>query len=504
MRAQTAELEEFAADVRGRFSTVFLLGMGGSSLGPEVTRSVFGARPGSPSLTVLDTTDPDEIRDAESAADLGRTFFLVSSKSGGTIESASLAEYFYEKLSRIAGSRAGASFAAITDAGTTLEQLARSRRFARVFCNPADIGGRYSALSYFGLVPMALQGGDVGALLERAAAMMERCSESVSEGENPGLVLGAILATLARRGRDKTTLVLAPQIHALGAWLEQLLAESTGKEGSGIVPVDGEQLADPDRYGSDRLFVSLTLAGVGHPEPQLGALERAGHPVVRLALADRLDLGAELFRWEMATCVAGALLGIDPFDQPNVQESKDNTRRVILRYVETGHMDEGEPALVDGDVRLFLAGPTASSPASLAAALRAHLALAAPGDYAALLAYLERSTAVDVALGRIRSGVRDRRRLATTCGYGPRFLHSTGQLHKGGPATGLFLQITAAARSDLEIPGQPYSFGTLRRAQAVGDFQALAAHGRRVLWFDLTGDVSSGLEALERLFREVV
>ena len=499
MISKVAELEALAADVRGRFASVLLLGMGGSSLAPEVAASVFGARPGFPRLAILDTTDPDQIGAAERGVELSRTLFLVSSKSGGTIESASLASYFHEKLARSGAPRPGESFVAITDAGTSLERLAREKGYRRVLTNPSDIGGRYSALSYFGLAPMAMIGVDVGALERRACAMTERCAERVEGRANPGLALGAALAAAARRGRDKLTLVLQPPIEALGSWLEQLVAESTGKEGRGIVPVDGEELAEPACYDADRIFVSLAVGDGTHPEAKLRALEAAGHPVVRLALADRLDLGAEFFRWEMATAVAGALLEIDPFDQPNVQESKDNTTRLIRLFEKTGRLNEPPPALVEGGLRLVAMTPGDGEPAGLAEEVRRHFDRARAGDYAALLAYLPRSPALDAPLARIRRLVRDRRRIATTLGYGPRFLHSTGQLHKGGADIGLFLQITASGRRDIDIPGARYSFGTLQRAQALGDFQALAARGRRILWLDLAAPLEPALASLTHL-----
>jgi glucose-6-phosphate isomerase len=504
MQKRIFEIEQFAREARSDgLGSVFLLGMGGSSLCPEVCARTFGTREGYLGLTVLDTTDPDAILAAERGTDLARTLFLVSSKSGGTIESASLEKYFHARLTA-----PGRNFAAITDPGTSLERLAGERGYRRVFSNPADIGGRYSALSYFGLVPMALVGIDIGSLLARAADMARRCGPAAVAGANPGVVLGATIGALARAGRDKLTFVLAPEIGALGYWLEQLIAESTGKEGMGIVPVEGEPLGDTAVYGNDRVFVAVSVAGSKNPPPaaQLTALAAAGHPVLAWEISDTLDLGAEFFRWEFATALAGAILGINPFDQPNVQESKDNTGRLIRAYRETGRLDEGEP-LWSGD------GIAAYAPRALAERLAigslerlvgSYLRLARADDYFGMLAYLDRSGTTTAALDAMRRAVRDRLRIATTVGFGPRFLHSTGQLHKGGADNGLFLQLTADPREDLAIPGEPYTFGTLRRAQALGDFQSLEAHGRRALRLHLGRDVRAGLTALAEIVGETL
>jgi transaldolase/glucose-6-phosphate isomerase len=443
MMEEADRLRRFARELADEgYQTAVLLGMGGSSLAPEVLYSTFGAAPGALTLKVLDTTDPASIRAVEESIDLRRTLFIVASKSGTTIETMSHLAYFWEKAPD------GRHFIAITDAGTPLEKLARERGFRKVFLNPPDIGGRYSALSYFGLVPAALIGADIDQLLDRAHEMLHACHHCVSPEENPGGWLGAVLGEGAMTGRDKLTLVLPDAVSTFGCWLEQLIAESTGKEGKGIVPVEGEPLGGPEVYGDDRLFVAI-----GDHEG-LPALEQAGHPVVRLPYGEPLQLGAEFFRWEFATAVAGHVLGINPFDQPNVQEAKDTTARIL---------QGGAPA-----------EPETGSLSALLEEVR-------PGDYIAIQAYLPRNAEVEAQLQAARCGLRDRLRVATTVGYGPRFLHSTGQLHKGGPNTGVFIQVVGDDAVDLEIPGRPYTFGVLKRAQALGDLQSLRAHGRRVV-----------------------
>jgi transaldolase/glucose-6-phosphate isomerase len=459
MAQQVKGLEAFSDEVRAEFNRVVLCGMGGSSLAPEVLWRTFGAAPGHPSLHVLDSTDPRAVRQAERGGDLAKTLFIISSKSGTTQESDSFFRYFWERT----GGR-GRQFVAITDPGTPLEKLARERGFRRTFLNPPDIGGRYSALSFFGLVPAALIGVDVATLLHRAHRMAEACAACVPPLENPAARLGAVLGEGALAGRNKATFVLSPGIASFGLWLEQLIAESTGKEGKGILPVADEPLGPPDVYGDDRLFVSMALAGEADAgaEVHLGALERAGHPVVHLRLDDRYDLGQEYFRWEFATAVVGAVLRINPFDQPNVAESKANTKAVLAKG--------GAP-----------------SPAASAAELERFLSGIRPGDYLAIMAYLPPTPENDRQLAAIRLRLRDRLKVATTLGYGPRFLHSTGQLHKGGPPVGHFLQITEPSKEDLPIPGEPFSFGRLEAAQAEGDLVALQARGRPAIRIDDPG-----------------
>jgi glucose-6-phosphate isomerase len=499
MQGEIDRLAAFANEVRrAGFRQAVLLGMGGSSLAPEVLRRTFGVAPGYLDLAVLDTTDPATILRTERGLDLPRTLFIVASKSGTTIETTAQFAYFYERLRTLRGRVAGEQFVAITDPGTPLAELARDRGFRAAFLNPPDIGGRYSALSLFGLVPAALLGLDLRGLLERATQMMAACGPEVPAAENPGLALGVTLAVQALAGRDKVTLVLPPPLASFGAWVEQLVAESTGKEGRGILPVDGEPLGMPVVYGRDRVFVALRMAGAADAAQaqRLAALEAAGHPVVRLDLADVLALGGEFFRWAFATAVAGALLGVNPFDEPNVQESKDATKRVLAAAAE-GQLPEPEPALVAEGLALY--GDVAGG--ALDQALAAFLAQARDGDYLALHAYLPYDPAIAEALQTLRVALRDRLRLATTVGFGPRFLHSTGQLHKGGPNNGLFLQLTADDVEDAAVPGEAYTFGVLKRAQALGDFVALRARGRRIVRIHLGADALAGLRLLDAAAR---
>jgi RpiB/LacA/LacB family sugar-phosphate isomerase len=487
MVGKLEELESFAADAQqAGFRHAVLLGMGGSSLCPEVLAQTFPAGRGI-TLRVLDDTDPLAVRAVEEAigAELERALFIVSSKSGGTIEVRSFGRYFFERVKAHRGGdgqRAGTQFVAITDPGTELDRMAQESGFRRVFRNPPDIGGRYSALSLFGLVPAALLGVDPGELLGRARKMAESCRRPALV-ENPAAALGSLLGALAKEGRDKLTLVMSQEIASFGSWVEQLVAESVGKLGKGIIPIDCEPLAAPALYGPDRVFVVMELAG-GTPaaEPAaLQALRAAGHPVVEIALADRLDLGAELFRWEFTTAVAGAALDINPFDEPNVTEAKQATAKLLETWARERKLPQ-VPATRPDD----------------ASALRAHLERAGRGDYLALCAFFHRTDRRHELLSRIRGVCRERRRVATTLGYGPRFLHSTGQLHKGGAPNGVFLQLVGetAPTTDLTIPGEPFTFGVLRDAQALGDFQVLQAHGRRALRVDLGADIEAGLERL--------
>ena len=496
MRERVADLQAFAQDVRAAgIEHVVLCGMGGSSLCPEVLRLTFGNAPGYPHLWVLDSTDPTTVAQVADQAPPDRTLHVIASKSGGTIEIDSLNRFFFERAQAALGDRAGAHFCAITDPGTSLERLGQERGFRRVFLNPPDIGGRYSALSLFGLVPAALLGLDLDRLLDRAQAMVEACSADAPGAANPGLWLGAALGALAQAGRDKLTLLTSPRLSGFGLWVEQLIAESTGKEGRGIVPIAGEPPGPPQVYGSDRFFVAVRLADDDNAELDqlLADLTAAGQPCAMLHLTDAYDLGAEFFRWEFATAVAGVILRVDVFDQPNVQESKDNTGRILADYRETGRLPDEPADVIEGPLKI-----SGAKGANLPDVLAAFLRQARPGDYVALLAYLPMTEATDRALNDIRRRIRDRTRLATTLGYGPRFLHSTGQLHKGGPNTGLFLQLTADDAIRVAIPGQPYDFGTLKAAQAVGDHQALERHGRRALAIHLGTDVADGLARLAR------
>ncbi|HEV8642722.1 MAG TPA: RpiB/LacA/LacB family sugar-phosphate isomerase [Methylomirabilota bacterium] len=476
MPTEVGDLDAFAASVRQEgFADVVLLGMGGSSLAAEVLASTFPPPPGAPALTVLDTTDPGAIRNALGRLKPARTLFLVSSKSGTTAEMLALYRFFRAELEKCVD-RPGAHFVAITDAGTPLARLATEGRFRRIFLNAPDIGGRFSALSYFGLVPGALVGIDLTRLLDRARAMAAACGATVPAADNPGLRLAAVLGGSASAGRDKVTLVLSESIRSFGGWLEQLLTESTGKQGRGLVVVHDEAPGPPAVYGADRVFVALTLGADAAIERALTPLRAAGHPVARIPLADRFDLGGEFFRWELATAAAGALLEVNPFDEPNVAQAKEATQTALATFKERGRLPEWPADAADDVVRV--------------------LGQARAGDYVALLAYLTPEAATTAALQRLRTLLRDRTRLATTVGYGPRYLHSTGQLHKGGPPTPILLLLSAEDREDLPIPGERYGFGTLKMAQALGDLATLRAAHRRALWLPIQGPV---VDAIDRL-----
>ena len=506
-RSHAESLRRLATEAAGGgFADAVVLGMGGSSLCPEVLSSIFGPQPGQPRLRVLDSTDPAQIRALEADIDLSRTLFIVSSKSGGTLEPNILKEYFFERVRHaVAPEPAGSRFLAVTDPGSKIQAIAEADGFRRVFAGIPSIGGRYSALSNFGLVPAAIMGLDASVLLERAEVMMQACSPCVPVTENPGARLGIVLGEAAGQGRDKVTLVTSPRLRPLGAWLEQLLAESTGKAGRGLIPVDGEVLGPPAVYGDDRLFVHVQLDGDADDgqESLLAALERAGQPVFHISVADAYDIGQEFFRWEMATAVAGSILGLNPFDQPDVEASKIATRRLTSEYEERGALPEEAPFWEGGGVKLYAdAGnaevlrSTAGGKASLDAYLRAHLARIRPGDYFALLAYLRMAAEHREPLQSMRLAVRDARRVATCLGFGPRFLHSTGQAYKGGPNSGVFLQVTGDDAVDLPVPGRKFTFGVVKAAQARGDLEVLAERGRRALRVHLGADTRAGLEVL--------
>jgi len=500
VRDEVQGLTEFVHELRAEgYRSAVLLGMGGSSLAPEVMRAILGTRPGHLDLHVLDSTDPAAVAAVAAAVDLESTLFVVASKSGGTTETACFHAYFYERLRELGGEHAGHHFVAITDEGTSLEQQALDQGFRAVFVNPGDIGGRYSALSFFGMVPAALIGVDVERLLDGVCAMAVACGPDVPAEQNPALRLGAAMGELALRGRDKLTLVFEPPLAPLGAWVEQLVAESTGKEGTGILPVDLEELGPAGAYGDDRVFAAVRLAGAADAgiAGALEALRDAGHPLLEHEIADVRDLGGEFLRWEIAVAAAGHVLGIDAFDQPNVQESKDITKGLLGEYAATGELP-AEPPTDDGRRVVYPVGDE-----DLPAALREFLAQAAAGDYVALQAYVAPGQAVWDQMQAIRLQLRDGLRVATTLGYGPRYLHSTGQLHKGGPNTGLFLQLLGHDPDDVEIPGQPYSFGTLKRAQARGDLTALRTHGCRAIRVCLGDDVPAGLARLAEIIAAV-
>ncbi len=463
-------------------SDVVLLGMGGSSLCPDVLRNTFGAVKGHPRLHVLDTTDPATILGVRSKIRVANSLFVVASKSGETTETLSHFAYFWDQTKRN-----GKQFAAITDPGTSLEKLAKEHGFRWIFPNPPDIGGRYSALSYFGMVPGALTGVDVPEMLERAVEMEHSCADSVPVESNPGVWLGGVMGRLAAQGRNKVTLIASPKVSTFGYWVEQLIAESTGKEGKGIVPIEGEPVGKPSVYGDDRLFVYIRM-DADPPNRAVQALEKAGHPVITLTMRDKLDLGGEFFRWEVATAIAGAVLGIDAFDQPNVQESKDNTKKVLASFKSRGKLPSAETV--------------AASKAK--AGIASLLKQAKRGAYFAIMSYTTRTASSEAAIAAIRTAVRDKTKIATTAGYGPRFLHSTGQLHKGGPKAGLFLQIVQEDVRDVPIPGQPYSFSVLKQAQSLGDMKSLTSRRLPVLRVSLGREPAAGWRALTAAVKQAV
>ena len=500
----------FADEIaRAGFTHALLLGMGGSSLAPEVFARTFGALPGHPRLAVLDSTDPAQVRSALEAGDPKRTLVIVSSKSGSTLEPNIFKAAALEHLRAALGERAGEHFVAITDPGSRLEAEARHDGFRAVFAGIPGIGGRYSALSNFGLVPAAVMGADVARLLDEAAVMREACRPGHPAAQNPGVALGVRLGTLALHGRDKLTLIASPGVADLGAWLEQLIAESTGKHGKAIIPVDREHPAEATAYGNDRVFVYLQLEGASDPaqDRAVEALERAHLPVIRIELTSAYAIAQEIFRWEIATAVAGAVMGVHPFDQPDVEASKLATRALTEAYERDGALPAERPIFTGEGVRLYADAKHLArlgAPVTFVGWIRAHLALAGPGDYVALLAYLQMTTAHEAALQTTRHRIRDARRVATCLGFGPRFLHSTGQAYKGGPASGVFLQVTCDDAHDLAVPGQRYSFGVVKAAQARGDLAVLTERGRRALRVHLGPDVGAGLATLDAAVRDAL
>jgi len=500
-------LTSFAREIRAEnFRDVVLLGMGGSSLGPEVLAQSLGSAAGFAALHVLDSTDPQQIRALETRIDPERTLFIVSSKSGTTLEPNIFLDYFWSRVVALVGERqAGKHFAAVTDPGSRLQKVAEQKGFRRIFPGVPGIGGRYSVLSNFGMVPLAASGHDVRVFLERARAMVRACGGDVPPAENPGVRLGLALGVLARRGRDKVTIVASPSIGDFGAWAEQLLAESTGKNGKGLIPVDAEPLGEPAVYGSDRVFVYLRDPHKpdAAQDRAMQALQEAGQPLVRLSMQDAGLLGQEFFRWEIATAVAGAVIGINPFDQPDVEASKVATRALTEAYEKAGSLPAESPMFKDNGIALFTddanarALKAAGAGNTLESWLSAHFARIRAGDYFAVLAYIERNDAHLESLQRLRTAIRDRKHIATCVEFGPRFLHSTGQAYKGGPNTGVFLQVTCEDALDLEIPGRKATFGVVKAAQARGDFRVLAERGRRVLRAHIVEDVSAGLAALD-------
>jgi transaldolase / glucose-6-phosphate isomerase len=496
------------------FTHALLLGMGGSSLCPEVWKETFGRIAGFPELFVLDSTDPAQIRALEARVDLARTLFIVSSKSGSTLEPNIFKAYFFDRVKQAVGpDKAGNHFIAVTDPGSNLEKEARADGFRHIFAGVKSIGGRYSALSNFGMVPAAVMGLDVDKLLDEAERMLHACAPGVPADDNPGLVLGTVLGVAAAQGADKLTLISSPGIYDLGAWLEQLIAESTGKQGRGIIPVDRELVGAPSVYGSDRVFAYLRLedAPDAAQDAAVDALAKAGKPVITIRVATKDDLGEEFVRWEIATAIAGAVIGINPFNQPDVEASKIATKSLTSEYEKTGKLPSEAPFFEGEGVTLFADQTNADalrravgSLPSLTSFLKAHLARLDQGDYFALLAYLEMNAAHEAALQRARHRVRDRKRVATCLGFGPRFLHSTGQAYKGGPNSGVFLQVTCEDGRDLQVPGQKYTFGLVKAAQARGDFQVLAERNRRALRVHIGSDVAAGLRALDAAIEQAL
>ncbi|MFW5748320.1 MAG: bifunctional transaldolase/phosoglucose isomerase [Chloroflexota bacterium] len=499
-------LKQFQASVKeAGFSHAVLLGMGGSSLAPEVLMTTFGNAEGFPPLLVLDSTHPVQIKRIEEQIDIGKTLFIVASKSGTTVETLSFYRYFFPKTGEN-----GAQFIAITDPDSKLQTIAEENNFRDLFLNPADIGGRYSALSYFGMVPAAIIGIDLDRMWDDVRGMIHRCADGVPDEANPGLTVGAMIGALGREGRDKVTIYTSPSIASFGNWVEQLVAESVGKEGKGLLPVVGETLGRPDEYNSDRLFIYLKVdndPGNASVDAGIRALREAGHPRVTLRLEDKYGLTGEFFRWEYATAVAGKMLNINPFDEPNVTESKDNTNRLLKYYVEHGQLPSTEPFITGQSVDLYLAENTLGPLRELCQAhgyniksrtelLAAQFTGTIAGDYFALLAYLPATREINDVLEQVRRRLRQVTRRAVTLGYGPRYLHSTGQLHKGGPNNGVFIQITAEQATDMDIPGAPYSFAVLNDAQAAGDLEALNNHGRRAIRLHIKGNVREGIERL--------
>jgi transaldolase/glucose-6-phosphate isomerase len=501
--AHIEHLTSLAAEVKkAGFKHALLLGMGGSSLCPEVLRLTFGKVEGFPELHVLDSTDPAQIKAIESKIDLKSTLFIVSSKSGGTLEPNIYKQYFFARAKEAVGEEeAGNRFIAVTDPGSKMQHVAENDKFRHIFFGLPSIGGRYSALSNFGMVPAAIMGIDVAKFLNRTEEMVHACAATVAAVENPGVVLGAILGTATNQGRDKVTIISSPGISDLGAWLEQLLAESTGKIGKGIIPVDRERLAKPESYGSDRVFVYLLLESAPDREQDaaIDALEKAGQPVVRITVQDSYALGEEFFRWEIATAVAGSIIGINAFNQPDVEASKIETRKLTSEYETAGKLPPEAPFFNAEGVKLY-ADPknteALKNGKSFAEILKTHLGRAGAGDYFALLGYITMNAENEAALQAIRHTVRDKKKVATVLGFGPRFLHSTGQAYKGGPNTGVFLQITCDDANDLAVPDQKYTFGVVKAAQARGDFAVLAERGRRALRVHIGKDVKAGLEKL--------
>lgn len=514
-RAMLPQLQAFAQEVKEKgYSHVLLMGMGGSSLGPEVLAQTYGRQGGFPELLVLDSTDPQQVKAFEARIDVAKTLFIVSSKSGSTLEPNIFLRYFYDLAEKALGKEeAPKRFVAVTDPGSKLEAHAREAGFAHLFHGVPSVGGRYSVLSAFGMVPAAAMGVDVSKLLDTADAAAKACGPTAKAKINPGVLLGTVLGLAAKAGRDKVTFVAGHEYWDLGAWLEQLIAESTGKQGKALIPVDRETLAGPSAYGSDRVFVHLRTAAKPNAtrDLEVANLARAGHPVVRISIQGPDTLGQEFFRWEVATAVAGAQLGINPFDQPDVEAAKVEARKLTDAYERDGRLPAEKPFVEEGGIALFtdaankadLDGRVASDKL-FASYLRAHVHRAQAGDYFAILAFIQMNERHEQLLMAIRDLIRDRQKVATCLGFGPRFLHSTGQAYKGGPASGVFLQITADDAAQVPVPGQRYTFGVVKAAQAQGDLQVLFDRKRRALRVHLPSDVEAGLRGLVNAFQQAI
>ena len=500
--ANAQQFRDFVEDVKqAGCKNILLLGMGGSSLCPEVLKLTFGKVEGFPEIHVLDSTDPAQVKTLENKIDLAHTLFIVASKSGSTLEPNIFNQYFYERVKEtVDAEHVGSRFIAITDPGSKMQQVAERDKFRHIFFGLPSIGGRYSALSNFGMIPAAAMGLDTVKFLASAHEMVEACK---ADADNPGLTLGAILGTLANHGRDKITIIASPGIHDLGAWMEQLIAESTGKEGKAIIPVDREAIDNVNVYGTDRVFayVRLTSAPDAVQDAQVAALENSGQPVIRISMNDIYDLGQQFFCWEIATAVAGAIMGINPFNQPDVEASKIETKKLTSEYEEKGSLPAETPIYEGEGVKLFTdennAKKLADSERSLAGYLKTFVDQIGAGDYVAVLGYIEMNEAHEATLQSLRHAIRDDKKVATCLGFGPRFLHSTGQAYKGGPNTGVVLQITCDDANDLPVPGQKFTFGVAKAAQARGDFQVLSDRGRRALRVHLGADVTAGLQTLQ-------
>jgi transaldolase/glucose-6-phosphate isomerase len=504
-------LKNIAADVKkAKFKHALLLGMGGSSLCPEVLRMTFGKIKGFPELHVLDSTDPAQIKAIEKKVDLKSTICIVSSKSGSTLEPNIYKQYFFERVKAKVGEKeVGNRFIAVTDPGSKMQQVAETDKFRKIFAGVPSIGGRYSALSNFGMVPGAVMGLDLPKFLKNTEEMVKACGASAAADTNPGVLLGTILGVAATQGRDKVTIIASPGIADLGAWLEQLLAESTGKIGKGIVPVDREKLGKPAVYGNDRVFAYLRLETKPNKaqDAAVAALEKAGHPVVRISLPNIYNLGQEFFRWEIATAVAGSIIGINAFNQPDVEASKIETKKLTSEYEAAGKLPAETPFFEGSGIKLYADERNTAAlkgGSTLADVLKAHLGRIGAGDYFGVLGYVTMNAANDTALQKIRHAVRDKKKVATVLGFGPRFLHSTGQAYKGGPNSGVFLQITCDDAVDLPVPGQKYTFGVVKAAQARGDFAVLAERGRRALRVHLGKNVGKDLAKLGSALQKIL